>query len=117
MVFDHPRFDPFKPGGASYPFSETFAKISFAPLESQFIKDSSPLIKAANMVCKMILYYEGNATYQLKTCLFFCMEALRNGSEIRDEERITPKMLAFWVERLMFCFTEFSRHNVFPCYF
>ena len=118
FVFDRPRFDPSKPRGAHFLFSETFARISFAPLESRIIKESSPLIKAAYIVCKMILYDHSKTTYQLKTCLLFCMEALnaRNGSETRNEDEITPKQLAFWVERIMFCFMEFSRHDVYPCY-
>ena len=119
LIFDRPRFDPSKPYCVTLAFSETFARISFAPLESRIIRESSPLIKAAYMVCKMILYFQSETTYQLKTCLLFCMEAFnaQNGSETRNEDEITPKQLAFWVERLMFCFMKFSRHDVYPCYF
>jgi len=118
LVFDRPRFDPSKPRGAHPIFSETFARISFAPLESRVIRESSSVIKAAYIVCKLILYDHPKTTYQLKTCLLFCMEALKGRRECegRDEDKITPKELAFWVERLMFCFMEFSRHDAYPCY-
>ena len=56
FVFHRPRFDPSKTPGEHFIFYETLARISFAPLESRIIKESSPLIKAAYIVCKMILY-------------------------------------------------------------
>ena len=119
FVFDRPRFDLSKSRDVRSIYSDTFARISFAPLESRIIRESSSLIKAAYVVCKLILYDHPKTTYQLKTSLLFCIEALQvqQSYEGKDDDKITKKKLAFWVERLMFCFMEFSRYDVYPCYF
>ena len=112
LVFDQPqRKYPW------VPFSDPFARISFAPAEGRIIKECSAVARAAYMVGKQLLHDKPKLTYVLKTCLLYCIEALKDCT--RNSllyEDINPAELRFFVEKLMLCFHEFYMQDFLPCY-
>ena len=100
------------------PYTEPYARISFASAESGFIAKSSSAGKAAFMVCKHMLREQKGSTYLLKMSLLYCMEALGEKTPRRSSfEEVTSQELALWVRKLLQCYLHFCLLDFVPCYF
>lgn len=117
LVFDQPQRNyPW------VPYSQQYARISFAPAESRIIAEAPFAAKAAYMVGKHMVKRQGEQTYVLKSCLFYCLETInlnkleKNQKKISSYEDVTPEDLCFWVDKLFRCYFEFCLRGSFPCF-
>lgn len=122
------------------PYSESYVMISFAPYESEIIRQSSDNAKTAYMIAKTVVKdscfemqgFTGNEnklklnTYILKTCLLHCIEAFTAKADKTSDRGLSVEALRsrfeqldvqFWLETLMKCYLDFFLQDFCPCYF
>src|SRR6218665_1530124 len=100
------------------PYTDPYARISFASAESGFIAKSSSTGKAAFMVCKHMLREQKGSTYLLKMSLLYCIEALGETTPRRSSfEEVTSQELTLWVRKMLQCYLHFCLLDFVPCYF
>lgn len=114
LVFDQPQKKcPW------IPYSAPYARISFAPAESQLVADSPAVARAALMVAKHVVQ-KPKHSYVLKACLLYCLEAFNYGQKDKmdfDFEEVKKSDLKFWVQKILKCYLLFCLQDFVPCYF
>lgn len=118
LVFDWPQRNyPMAP------YSESCARVSFAPAESEMIKQSVDSAKNAYMIAKHLTHklLRTRVPYVLKTSLLYCIGAFQPACDrAKSSGLISPEFQAdtqFWLERLFRCYLDFHIQDSCPSYF
>lgn len=118
------------------PYSGSYARITFAPFESEIIKQSSNAARTAYIIGKTMMKHlsvscKDSSTgklngYILKTCLLYCIEAFTVTAEKASNLELSVEELKscfeqldvqFWLETIMKCYLDFCLRDFCPCYF